>query len=271
VTGDGSVQFHNNGAGNALIIGGNITANNFTGTIRSRGGGSNAFLGTINIPSGSLVKHEGGPLLINAPGNNWLSTTINNYILKIGANNALPPAGPVTFGNNGNTALLDLAGFSQQVSGLAIATDNAANRAKIFSSSVASDSTLVFGGTGSTSFTGTIDDNDTVNPGTPKVNLTVSSGALSLVPVAGRNAYGGATTVNGGAQPHGKVGPGWRWFVAVADGGTFGGGWRRRQLARGFLRELCAARVARSMWTSPTSATRPSHPLPPAACPPMGR
>ena len=87
---------------------------------------------------------------------------------------------------------MDLAGFNQQVGGLAIASGAAAGQV-IGNSSTSNAATLTFSSSGSSMFGGTIQ--DTLGSGNQQVALTVAAGMSSLT---GSNTFTGATTLSGG-------------------------------------------------------------------------
>jgi autotransporter-associated beta strand protein len=103
----------------------------------------------------------------------------------------------VTFGDAAGTSsgALDLAGSSQTVAGLAVASTALVANQVIGNSSTSATGTLTFaGGTGGAStFGGTIQDGLDGSGGTTA--LAVSSGTLTLT---GSNVYSGGTSVSGG-------------------------------------------------------------------------
>jgi fibronectin-binding autotransporter adhesin len=133
-----------------------------------------------------------GSLTIQNAGNSYTGgTNIQGGSVILGVNNGLSPNGTVTFGAAATGGTLDLAGNSQTVSGLAVAP-GAAPAQQIITDSTGS-STLTYGGSGSTTFGGTITDTAATAGGT--LALNVSSGQLVL---SGANKYAGGTTVSGG-------------------------------------------------------------------------
>src|SRR5439155_8996286 len=144
-------------------------------------------------------------------GNIWGATTIAQGIVALGAANALPITTTVTLGQTGTSGALDLAGFNQQVSGLA----TAGSGGTITNSSVTSDSILTYNSASTSTFSGVI-----ASGGTRNVALTISGGTLILT---GANTYGGATNItsgllqigNGGAS--GSVGSG---SISVGSGAS---------------------------------------------------
>ena len=99
----------------------------------------------------------------------------------------------MTFGANTSNGTLDLAGYSQSVTGLAVASSAIAANQTITAST--GSSTLFFtGGTSTSAFPGTIQDTASTSGGT--LGLRVSNGTLDLS--GGATTYAGATTVNSG-------------------------------------------------------------------------
>jgi fibronectin-binding autotransporter adhesin len=86
------------------------------------------------------------------------STDIVAGTLHVGADNALPIDGTVTFGNSLNGGTLDLNGHNRQVAGLAVAPGANPTTQKIGNgaSSGLADATLTFDSAGASIFGGTI-------------------------------------------------------------------------------------------------------------------
>ena len=144
----------------------------------------------------SVAKSGAGTVILSAADTFSGALAIQNGTLRIGINNALPIAGTVDFGAATTSGTLDLAGFSQQVGGLAVdATVPALSVASqvIGSSGAAGTATLTYSG-GASSFGGTIQDVLGPNNG-QNVALSVAAGSLSL---SGPNTYAGGTNVAGG-------------------------------------------------------------------------
>ena len=113
----------------------------------------------------------------------------------LGANGAPPASGTVTLGTSTSSGTLDLAGHSQTIGGLAVASGATAS-SQIITTSTGS-STLTYNG-GAAVFGGTIQDTAgyPFAGGGGTLGLTVSGGTLDIS--TGSAAYSGATTVNGG-------------------------------------------------------------------------
>jgi autotransporter-associated beta strand protein len=142
----------------------------------------------------SLVKTGSGTLTINTAGNSYsLGTFLKAGTIVLGVSNALPSGGALTMGSSTSNAILDLAGNSQQIGSLAAASGASPAGQIISNSSTNSQATLIYSGSGGSTFGGTIQ--DAINGGNQSVALDVSSGLLSLT---GSNTFTGATTINSG-------------------------------------------------------------------------
>ncbi|MCX7424576.1 MAG: autotransporter-associated beta strand repeat-containing protein [Planctomycetia bacterium] len=170
------------GAPMALTVsGGNQTYDNYSGVLS--GTGSLTKTGDVTLTLAGANTYTGG-------------TNIVAGTLRLGADNTLPIDGTVTFGGPGNYyGMLDLAGYDQQVGGMAVApgTTAANQRIAIGPNGVSDTSTLTFNGAGASVFGGAIQ--DTFGSGPQKVSLTVSGGTLTL---SGPNSYTGDTVINAG-------------------------------------------------------------------------
>jgi autotransporter-associated beta strand protein len=180
--GGGTLQFSANNA-NALDYSSQFSsAPNQPFSINT--GGQAITLGTGLVSSGgSLTKSGTGTLTLSAVSSYTGGTTNNGGTLKLGIANALPPSSALTLGSSGTSAILDLAGFSQQLAGLTM--NPLATAASITNSSTVNPVTLTYNG-GTSSYGGVIVD------GLKPVALTVGGGALTLT---GANAYHGNTTI----------------------------------------------------------------------------
>ena len=146
----------------------------------------------LTSSGGSLTVSGPGTLALNAASSYTGATTNKAATLKLGIANALPVSTALTLGSSGTAATLDLAGFSQQVAGLAL--DPAATGATITNSSRVNPVTLQFNG-GTSTFGGSIVDGTAT--GAKALALSVGGGSLTLT---GVNTYTGNTTItNNGA------------------------------------------------------------------------
>ena len=147
------------------------------------------------------VEVDSGSLTLSGAGNTYNGgTTITGGTLALGANNALPVATVVTFGDPTHNGTLDLAGFNQQVAGLAAASAATAAGQVIGNSSTSSNAALIFNAAGSSTFAGMIQ--DSLGGGTFKTALEVSAGTLTLT---GNNSFRGGTTINTGVLQLGST------------------------------------------------------------------
>ena len=164
-------------------------------------------------PPTTLTKTGAGTLTITTPNNSYTGGTfLEQGTIVVGVSNALPPAGSLTMGSTGTSGTLDLAGNSQQVSGLSVAAGAVAAAQVIASSGTASNATLIYNGTGPSSFGGTIQ--NAIGGGNQQTALTVTSGLLNL---SGNNTYSGPTTISAGTLQVGNL-------AALGNGGVVANG-----------------------------------------------
>jgi fibronectin-binding autotransporter adhesin len=194
------------GTGDGLLI---LRGNGGTGTIN----------GTITMPTTmGLLKTDADTWVIASSNNTWGATQLaSTGTLRLGANNALPPAAQFVFGqaNSASTATLDLGGFNQSVAQIGLV--GTTTGMFIANSSTTADSTFTVTGPGNSTFNGVI--KDVTGSGTRKVGLTVTGGTLTL---SGTNTYTGPTMVNGGVlRVNGSLAAG--STVAANATGTIGG------------------------------------------------
>ena len=151
------------------------------------------FAGTGSISGLTGVTLQGpGTLVVANSGNNYTGgTLVQSSTLALGINNGLPAAGTLILGSTGTAGTFDLAGFNQQLGGLAVGAGTTPASQIIGNSSTTNNATLTFSG-GTSTFGGTIQ--DVLGSGTQKTALAVSgSGNLTL---SGPNTFSGPTTVN---------------------------------------------------------------------------
>ena len=174
-------------ASSTLTINGNITTtNNFVGQMTFRGlnSGNGVLNGNVNVPGAIVDKNDGGTWLINSVGNIWSSTTITYGTLKLGANNALPIANLSLFTSGSGSAVFDMNGYNQTVTGL-IAAAGGANLQRI--SDAVGTSVLTVSNAVDCTYAGVLLSGLTLN----KVN----TGKLTL---SGTNTYAGSTVIGAG-------------------------------------------------------------------------
>ncbi len=203
-TAQDAVTFDNTAGTNTTITLSGIVA---PSAITVTGTNNFTFSGSGSIGNGSTLTVAGpGSLCIATTGNTFSGgTVIAGGTLVLGANNALPTggvlnSGRVTLGSGSSSGTLDLAGFNQTVSALAVAASATAANQIIGNSLPSSASVLTFNGGGPSNFAGTIQDGIGGIGG--QVGLTVAGGLLTL---SGTNAYSGVTAVNGGTLQLGSA------------------------------------------------------------------
>jgi fibronectin-binding autotransporter adhesin len=147
----------------------------------------------------SLMKSGPGTLTLAQTNSYGGGTMILGGVIALGASNALPVAGGLILGTSGGSGTFDMAGFNQQLAGLAIGSGAASASQIIGNSAVSSTSTLTYNGSSST-FAGTIQDG--INGSGGQVALTLAGGLLNL---SGSNTYSGSTTIQGGTLQLGSA------------------------------------------------------------------
>ena len=183
------------GTATPLTINGPIEGTNgFNSTAFFRGAAG--FCGTVNgrcnFPLGAMNITDNSVWTFAAANNVWDRSLVAYGRVICGADNALPPAAPLTLGQPGtSTGTLDLNGHSQEVA--ALFTLNGLNHF-IGSSSTTADSLFVFNGTNVSTYAAKIV--DSVSGGTMKVAVNVKGGTLIL---DGANGYTGPTLVKNSA------------------------------------------------------------------------
>jgi len=188
--GQGNAQLWANGT---LTVSGNVSSDSNSNPLWVRGTGTGTLSGNVNIGTAKFSKYDTGTWVINSTGNTWGDTEIAVGTLRLGMNNALPTTTVLTFGSVGNTATLDLNGFSQSVTGL---TDSSGTLTKTITSSAAA--TLTVNNSADYSYGA----NGGIIAGA--VNL-VKDGAGKLT-LAGANTYTGTTLISGGVLQIGAGG-----------------------------------------------------------------
>jgi fibronectin-binding autotransporter adhesin len=187
------------------------------GSINVTGGYTFTASGSGKITGATSLTVQSPAALVLACTNDYsIGTFLTGGTISLGINNALPIADTLTMGTAASAGTFNLAGFSQQIAGLA--TDPTATAAsQIITASVGS-STLTFnGGATSSSFAGTIQD---TAPSGGTLGLTVAGGTLDLTSAAATN-YFGATKISGGLLLLGTNLPNTSG-VSVAAGSTLG-------------------------------------------------
>ena len=154
----------------------------------SAGTAHNITLTSVISGGGSLAKTGGGSLTLNSANTYTGSTTVSAGSLVLGNASALPKGSALSLGGSGTAGIVDLAGFSPQVSGLA--TGGTAASQLITNSSASTISTLTFSNSATASAFGGV-----IAGGSKPVALTVLGGNLTL---SGPNTYAGNLFVSNG-------------------------------------------------------------------------
>jgi autotransporter-associated beta strand protein len=177
------------GTAASQVITNNSATTNATLTVSLAG--NSTYSGQLrNGPARSLglAINGGGTLTLDGSLNNYsLGTTVTNGTAKLGANNAFG-AGGITLGGTGTVGVLDLNGFNQTVTALAVGA-GATAASQLIGNGGSGTSTLEFAASGASTFAGTIQDNF---GGAGVTALTVTSNSLTLT---GGASYSGATSI----------------------------------------------------------------------------
>jgi fibronectin-binding autotransporter adhesin len=197
VSGNGSPELTDSGAGGKLLVQGSIGGSLTNGSLTLRGANnSNELAATISIGSTDITKTDSNTWTISSTGNTWGNTSIQMGTLRVGAANALASTTIVSIGSGSNNGTLDLgsgaSSYSQTIGGLNTSSASTAANQKITNSSSGSGTAVLTIDTSiSNTFGGLIEDGATA-----KIALVKSgTGSLSL---SGSNSYSGGTTVAGG-------------------------------------------------------------------------
>ena len=216
------------------------TGSSATTTTRTMTTNANVLtIGGVIAGSGStqgLAKAGSATLLLNAVNTYTGATTITNGTLRIGVNNAIPTASPVTLVGTAATTL-DLNGFNQTLGSLTMTMTSNNIASTVTNANVASASTLTLtGGSSAVTIARTTTANNNAaatisvnkvdlngaaqtfyvgdNGANPDLNITsvVQNGSLTKtgdgqMALTGVNTYTGATTIYGGQlQVSGNLG-----------------------------------------------------------------
>ncbi|BCU78604.1 autotransporter-associated beta strand repeat-containing protein [Luteolibacter sp. LG18] len=189
LSGLGRAQLYSSGStSSTLTINGNITGSAGSG-FAVRGGtvaaATGVLNGTISIGSTTFLKTDVSTWTINSTGNTWGATTVAQGTLKLGANDALPVTTGVTIGQAGATAVLDLNGKNQTITGIAGVAGSTAI-------SVTSASAATF------TVNNALAQAYGVNGGVITGAITLAKTGAGTLTLSAANAYTGDTLVNGG-------------------------------------------------------------------------
>ena len=191
-----------------LLTNATISAPDFgTGSIVSTltlGGGISGSANVIFHSANTSANNSQQTILLNTPSSYTGSTTLNpagngaNLIVKLGVDNALPPAtvlslNGVAAGGSGRFARLELNGFDQTLGGLQ--NTPASQRSQIIRNSSATAATLTVSNIASYIFSGRVES-----------NLTLIKGGVGTLILSGTNNYNGPTLINAGTLTLGGAG-----------------------------------------------------------------
>ena len=186
-----TAQINWNGGTIGNLAGSNLNVSGVS-LVTSAAGTANAFnisaaqTGTVNSVisgTGAIASVGPGTLVLNGSNTYSGGTFVEGSgTLQVGSNAAFGLGGLAA-----NSGMVDLAGFTP-----AVATLN--GLAGTITSSV-SGASLTVSGSGSGVFSGTIEDDPNLSPGSAPVSLILAQGELTL---NGENTYSGGTTVSGG-------------------------------------------------------------------------
>ncbi len=196
-SGNYAIQLNGSGVGE-FVVAGAISVdpgdpNQFVGgQLLLRGTGVGKLSGTVNLPSSFVNKVDAGIWTISSTGNTWGSTAFNVGVLRVGADNALPTGLTLQMGQSSQTAILDLAGFNQQIAKLNTALGLSSSINIIANSSTTLDSVLTISAGGL--YEGVIQ--DSISNGTRKVGLTITGTIAQQL--SGNCTYSGPTTILAG-------------------------------------------------------------------------
>jgi autotransporter-associated beta strand protein len=161
----------------------NLTTANAAGTVTVNTASSYTFNGAGSISGSASLAVTGGTLNLNTANTYTGGTTVNaGTTLNTGIAGALPGTGTVTV-----KGTVDLGGFNQSIGTL---SDGAVSTGIVTNSGVSAPATLTTTFTGSSTFSGAIQD------GTSTTALS-KAGAGTLI-LSGTNTYTGATAVSAG-------------------------------------------------------------------------
>jgi len=196
VEGDGISQIiANQAAGSQFQVNSSITGTS-NGILFLRGSGELQLNGVINAPTLQLAKTDGGLLILNSTGNDYLDISLVNATTRTDVPNAIDPTAILRMGQNGNDNTLDLNGNNQTVAGIRLNFGFSDARNRVVTNLSATPATLTIN---TPSALGA-----DMNYGSPGLGGTIA-GNLSLVKdgpgtqvLSAGNTYTGTTTVNGG-------------------------------------------------------------------------
>lgn len=118
VSGDGLMQVNaNQAAGDQFQINGPITGS-ASGILFLRGNGEMQINSVISAPNLQIAKTDGGLLILNSTGNDYLDISLVNATVRTDVANALDTGAVLRMGQGGNTNTLDINGNNQTVAAI---------------------------------------------------------------------------------------------------------------------------------------------------------
>lgn len=191
----------NRGGGSTLNLTGGIAASGQTLTLGGVGGSSSTIISAnvVNLGSAGTFRASAQPVTVNIGGNTWGTTLVDwGGAINLGATDALATASILQMGSSGGgeTATVDLNGFSQTVAGL---------RSFTGSGTASASGTRIVRNTGSAA-TLTVS-NTTAYTYDGQINGAIAltkSGAGTLT-LSGSSSYSGVTTVSAGSLTAGNA------------------------------------------------------------------
>jgi autotransporter-associated beta strand protein len=190
VTAD-NVNFTNSGSVTSVSITDLVSPSSVTIT----GSNSYSFSGSGSIAGLTSVVINNTGVTTFGTSNSYLGGTIvQSGTLVQALAKGLPAGGSLTLGSSGSSVVVDLGGFSTQLSSLATGSGAIAANQVIGSSSTTNSATLAVNATGLDVFGGIV--KNTLGSGNQTLALSVGSGTLELT---GSNSFTGPTTIAAGA------------------------------------------------------------------------
>jgi fibronectin-binding autotransporter adhesin len=184
----------NRGGGSTLNLTGGIAASGQTLTLGGVGGSSSTIISAnvVNLGSGGTFRASAQPVTVNIGGNTWGTTLVDwGGAINLGATDALATVSILQMGSSGGgeTATVDLNGFSQTVAGL---------RSFTGSGTASASGTRIVRNTGSAA-TLTVS-NTTAYTYDGQINgaVALTKGGVGTLTLSGSSSYSGVTTVSAG-------------------------------------------------------------------------
>ncbi|MEZ0255746.1 MAG: autotransporter-associated beta strand repeat-containing protein [Chthoniobacter sp.] len=198
--------------GATLQLGNNSTTGSITGDLVDNGSfiisrsNTASFTGNISGP-GSVTVNGAGTVTFSGSNNSYTgSTFIQRGTLRVGSTGALSTSSPIVLGSAGNSAVLDLNGFSPTLSaGISTSGSAIAANQTITNNSTSANSVLTLDTTTvSPTYAGKITDGGTRKTGV----AVIGGGSLTYTGAAAANTYTLPTQVQNGTLKIGATGAG---------------------------------------------------------------